>query len=120
MDVVLNFSNTRASSDARNAIRTWFHKFLQKFDERGELQVDVYCSKKNHNSFTPGEKFLCVVSARASWLMAPVTIRVKGENCWNTLVDACAVLRQQLQKNKKKLWKRSRYKKVKMLAIERT
>lgn len=117
MDMVLNFSNATASFESRNAIQQWYFKFLEKLDQRGDLKVEVYCSKKNHNSFTPGEKFLCVVSARASWLLAPVTIRIKGENCWNTLIDACAVLRQQLKKNKKKLWKRTRYKKIKMLAI---
>jgi len=103
MDISVNFSHTDAPEYVRDHLAEWISQQLSDLEPEHNLQVKLYCSKECATAHGDGSQFKCRVLASAPWISSPIVVRTTGDKCWETIVDCCHILRQQVAKSRKKL-----------------
>lgn len=100
MTTNLHFSHVEVPEYLRFNIEGYMEEMFGDLSKRNNLFVDLFCKKeittKNH-----GEKFKCHIEAHAPWLNRKIYVQCAGDECWETIVNACGKMKRKLYSQKK-------------------
>lgn len=100
MTINLHFSHIEAPDYLRYNIEGHVAEAFGELGQKSNLFVDLFC-KKEVMSKTHGEKFKCHIEAHAPWLRKKIYIQTTGDECWDTITAATALVKRKVFSQKK-------------------
>lgn len=100
MNINLHFSRIEVPEYLRYNIEGYIAEMFGSLANKSNLSVDLYC-KKELRTKSYGEKFKCHLEARAPWLRRKIYVQNVGEECWDTIVGAAAIMKKKIFSQKK-------------------
>ncbi|AZZ36652.1 hypothetical protein CIK05_07570 [Bdellovibrio sp. qaytius] len=100
MTINLHFSHVEVPDYLRYNIEGYVTEMFGELAQKNNLFVDLFC-KKEVSSKTHGEKFKCHIEAHAPWLNRKIYVQTTGDECWETITGATALMKRKLFTQKK-------------------
>lgn len=100
MNVNLQFSHVEVPEYLRYNIEGYVNEIFGGLAQKPNLFVDLFCKKEVTNK-TNGEKFKCHIEAHAPWLRKKLYVQVTGDQCWDTITAATALMKKKIFSQKK-------------------
>ncbi len=100
MTINLHFSHVEVPDYLRFNIEGYVNEMFGGLAQKSNLFVDLFCKKEVVNK-THGEKFKCHIEAHAPWLHKKIYVQATGDECWETITAATALMKRRLFSQKK-------------------
>ena len=100
MTINLHFSRVEVPDYLRYNIEGYVTEMFGELGQKSNLFVDLFC-KKEVTSKTHGEKFKCHIEAHAPWLRKKIYVQATGDECWDTITAATALMKRKVFSQKK-------------------
>lgn len=100
MTINLHFSHVAVPDYLRFNIEGYVNEIFGGLSQKSNLFVDLFCKKEVVNK-THGEKFKCHIEANAPWLHKKIYVQATGDECWETITAATALMKRKLFSQKK-------------------
>ena len=100
MTINLHFSHVAVPDYLRFNIEGYVNEIFGGLAQKNNLFVDLFCKKEVVNK-AHGEKFKCHIEAHAPWLHKKIYVQATGDECWETITAATALMKRKLFSQKK-------------------
>lgn len=104
MEIKLHFSHTEVPEDVRLHIESWLYEHLSDHEPKQNLQVELFCTKDCEKPKSGDARFKVSMIGRAPWLKKTLTVKSSGLECWGTILDCTHRFRQQLSKQRRRVF----------------